>query len=226
MFRLTLAACLLAVSLAAVANPKTPNQIIDAVIERANAKIKALGWDVMKNIQNGGTQFNLQVSDSQSGSSTAKKTFNITNADMTGLGSLHRSKSGQFLNSNTVLKGSLRLTNARAKADYKLVFPGSGSAAPASTSTGSVTEKADKLFVDFEFNLDANKVPQSIKSWTVRSGRDGLEASSGLPTDGSGNIDVAGIRNSLLQVMKNTLNTNIKVQVNSAIQDWKTQASG
>ncbi|KAF2361971.1 hypothetical protein FHG87_007269 [Trinorchestia longiramus] len=221
MFRLALTACILVVAWGAVPNPKTANQILDAIIERANEKIRDVNWDDFKKIQNGETEFNLGVSSSNGDSETGED-FKITNAKMTGI-LLDRSKSAEFLENKTVLSGILKLTNTRAIADYEIQFPGSGEV-EGHTVKGTLTEKADHLFADVEIKLDENLVPQAISNFEVRSGRDELESSSGLNANWS-KVDIAGIRSSLLQLMKTVFSTNVKVKVNQAIQEWKSEAS-
>merc|ERR1711915_782835 len=69
-----------AVEVRAVANPKTPNQILDAIVERALGYVKANGWNVSKNVQDGESSLPLQVN--SDGSSSEK--FSISSASMTG----------------------------------------------------------------------------------------------------------------------------------------------
>jgi len=208
-----------ALEVRAVANPKTPNQILDAIVERALGYVKSNGWDVSKNVQDGESSMPLQVN--SDGSSSEK--FTISSASMTGLGSLTRSKSASFNADKSVLKGTVMVENARVLASYTATFAGTGEA-PANTVSGQVTERVDKLFADIEVNL-LNGVPQSIKSYSARAGHDVLEKATNLAGNDYEKIDRAGFRKSLREILTNTMNTNMKVQINKAIQDMKAAAS-
>ena len=54
-------------------------------------------------------------------------------------------------------------------------------------------------------------------SYTVRSGHDVVSASN-LDSNDMAGVHNAGFRKALRQVLENTMNTNVKVQVNQAIQ--------
>ncbi|XP_063615730.1 uncharacterized protein LOC134788881 [Penaeus indicus] len=97
----------------AVANPTTPNQILDAVLEGAIAYMDTLGWCDSKNVQNGESSLPFQVNSDGSSS----ENFSITKANVTGLCSLRRSKSASFNADQSVLTGSVVVENARANAD-------------------------------------------------------------------------------------------------------------
>merc|ERR1711915_833364 len=201
------------------ANPQTPNQILDAIIEGAQGYINSLGWDASKNVQNGESDLPLQVN--TDGSNSEK--FSITSASITGLGSITRSKSASFNADKSVLKGTVMVTGARLLASYTVTFAGTGEA-PANTVSGQVTERVDKLFADIEVNL-LNGVPQSIKSYSARAGHDVLEKATNLAGNDYEKIDRAGFRKALREILTNTMNTNMKVQINKAIQDMKAAAS-
>ncbi|XP_037800566.1 uncharacterized protein LOC119595516 [Penaeus monodon] len=83
----------------AVANPTTPNQILDAVLEGAIAYMETLGWCDSKNVQNGESNLPFQV-----------------NSDGSSSENFH------------VLTGSVVVENARANADYTVTFAGVGEA--------------------------------------------------------------------------------------------------
>merc|ERR1711915_1040052 len=114
-------------------------------------------------------------------------------------------------------------TGVRLQAAYSASFPGTGEA-PASQVSGEVTERLDKLFADIEVNLE-DLVPQSIKSYSVRSGHDVLEEATNLAGSDMESLDRAGFRKALREIMENTMATNIKVQVNKAIQDLKAASA-
>ena len=122
----------------------------------------------------------------------------------------------------SVLSGTIMLEDAEAVASYSLNFAGAGSnKVGKGWYTGSVTEKADKLFADVQINMK-DMVPQSIKSYVVRSGHEGLAAVSGLGGE-MGVINKAGMRSSLLEAMEKVMSTNIKVMFNNAIKTVKAK---
>ncbi|KAK4314837.1 hypothetical protein Pmani_013907 [Petrolisthes manimaculis] len=200
----------------AVANPTTPNQILDAIFERAVTKIRALNWHMSKRVQNGNSEIPLDVN---SGGANSAETFSISSATVSGLGSLRRSASGSFNSDKTVLRGTAVLEDATLNADYKVTFPGIGQA-PAQTVNGKVAEKVSKLFADIEVNL-LNGVPQSIRKYTVRSGHDNLDKVTNLNGNAMAPIHTAGFRKALRQILEKTMSSNMKVQINKAIQDMR-----
>lgn len=83
-----------------------------------------------------------------------------------------------------------------------------------------------KLFADIEVNIGENLTPMSIKSYTVRSGHDEV-AVTGMGSDNAMEpLHLAGFRKAMRQTLENTMSTNVKVQVNKAVQDLKAVASG
>nr|XP_027221707.1 uncharacterized protein LOC113813849 [Penaeus vannamei] len=185
----------------AVANPTTPNQILDAVLEGAIAYMEALGWCGSKNVQNGESNLPFQVNSDGSSS----ENFSITKANVTGLCSLRRSKSASFNADQSVLSGSVVVENARANADYTVTFAGVGEA-PAQTVSGQVVERVDKL---------------NIASYTARSGHDLLESASNLDGNNMKDVHSAGFRKALREILEKTMASNVKVQINKSIQDMK-----
>lgn len=125
-----------------------------------------------------------------------------------------------FLSQQTVLTGTVMIEGAKILADYTANFDGVGEA-PANRVSGQVVERVDKLFADIEVNLE-DLVPQNIKSYSVRSGHDVLEKATNLGGNGMANLDKAGFRKALREILENTMATNVKVQINKAIQDWKS----
>lgn len=86
----------------------------------------------------------------------------------------------------------------------------------------------EKLFADIEVGLatvNGELVPQNIQSYKVRYGRDEVDI------DGIGEnnlmepIHNAGFRKALREILVDTMNTNVKVQVNKAIQSIKAEHS-
>merc|ERR1712168_350465 len=201
----------------AVPNPKTPNQILDAIIEGAVEYMENIGWCSSKRVQNGESILPFDVN---SGAAESSETFSITAATVTGLCNLRRSKSASFNSDETVLTGTVVVDDARVNADYKVVFPGTGQA-PANTVTGQVVELVNKLFADIQVNL-ADLVPQNIRSYTTRSGHDGMEQATGLEGNAMEAIDMAGFRKALLEILEKTMSSNVKVQINKSIQDMKS----
>ncbi|ROT70116.1 hypothetical protein C7M84_011616 [Penaeus vannamei] len=124
----------------AVANPTTPNQILDAVLEGAIAYMEALGWCGSKNVQNGESNLPFQVNSDGSSS----ENFSITKANVTGLCSLRRSKSASFNADQSVLSGSVVVENARANADY--------------TNIASYTARSGHDLLESASNLDGNNM--------------------------------------------------------------------
>ncbi|XP_063601644.1 uncharacterized protein LOC134777714 [Penaeus indicus] len=188
----------------AVANPTTPNQILDAVLEGAIAYMETLGWCDSKNVQNGESNLPFQVNSDGSSS----ENFSITKANVTGLCSLRRSKSASFNADQSVLSGSVVVENARANADYTVTFAGVGEA-PAQTVSGQVVERVDKLFADIQINL-LNLVPQNIASYSARSGHDLLESASNLNGNDMKDVHSAGFRKALREIVEKTMSSNVK----------------
>ncbi|XP_042877712.1 uncharacterized protein LOC122256827 [Penaeus japonicus] len=201
-------------SLRAVANPTTPNQILDAVVEGANEYMRNLGWCESKNVRNGESHLPLQVDAEESSS----ETLVITKANVTGLCSLRRSKSASFSSDQSVLSGSVVVDDARANAKYTVSFPGVKQA-PAQSIDGQVVELA-KLFADIKINLEG-LVPQNIASYEARFGHDGLENVTNLAGSEMEAVHIAGIRKALREILVKVMSTNVKVQINKSIQNMK-----
>ena len=68
-------------------------------------------------------------------------------------------------------------------------------------------------------------VPQNIKSYEVRSGQDEVNISGIDNNNAMKPLHTAGFRKALRQILEDTMNTNVKVQVNKAIQSIKSEAS-
>lgn len=114
--------------------------------------------------------------------------------------------------------------NATARANYTVTFAGVGEA-PADTKSGKVVERVATLFIDVEIAL-LNLVPQNIQSFNVSTGYDKLDKLTNMDTDAMKPIHSAGIRKALRHLVESTVESNIKVQVNKAVQQWKTEATG
>ncbi|KAF2365937.1 hypothetical protein FHG87_003312 [Trinorchestia longiramus] len=203
----------------AVPNPKTPNQILDAVVERAEANIASLGWSDSKNVQNAHTDIPLEVSDNPN---TIER-LSITGARIVGFNSLRRSKSATFNADKSVLKGTVMFTDASIIADYDVVFSGVGEAKQ-DVRNGQVTERLATIFADLEMSLE-NNVPQNLLSYNVRTGNDKLDSLTNMAGSEMAIIHRAGFRKALRELVENTVATNIKVQINKAIQAWKAEAT-
>lgn len=119
----------------------------------------------------------------------------------------------------TVLRGTAVVEDATLNANYKVTFPGVGEA-PAQTVDGDVAEKVTKLFADIEINM-LDGVPQSIRTYTVRSGHDHLDKATNLDGNSMAPVHSAGFRKALRQILERTMETNVKVQINKSIQDMK-----
>lgn len=86
-------------------------------------------------------------------------------------------------------------------------------------------ETIAKLFADIVINLDSNLLPTSINSYIVRYGSDSVSA-SGISSDNAMKpLHLAGFRKALRQTLVSTMNTNIKVKINQAIQQVKAAGS-
>lgn len=121
-----------------------------------------------------------------------------------------------------MLKGSFILTDVQANATYKIAFAGKAQA-PGQNPSGEVSVTAEHLFADIEVALDKDLVPQNIRSWAVRGGQEKMVKNTGLGE--YKNLDIAGMRKSLLEVMEIIFAKNGKVQVNQAIQAMKKEAA-
>ena len=121
----------------------------------------------------------------------------------------------------TICTGTLVSRDVQVKASYTIDFAGTGEA-PAYSKSGTITETIKNLFADVEINtLDG--VPQSIRSYSARSGH-----ASVVATNEQANYKAAndyGFRESLRQQAVSTMNKNVKVVVNQAIQALKAAAA-
>merc|ERR1711970_203972 len=123
-----------------VTNPTTPNQVTDALVTCVKTNLENRGWCTSKRVQNGESAIPFDVNN---GGDSSEETFSITNAKVTGLCNIKRSKSGSFNTDKSVLTSTLAVEDMRLEADYTVTFPGSGEA-PAETRSGTVTEKVSK----------------------------------------------------------------------------------
>lgn len=119
----------------------------------------------------------------------------------------------------TLLTGTVLVEDVRLLADYTVTFAGKGEA-PAQTVSGQVTEREDKLFADITIQLK-KLVPQKIVSYKVRSGHDVLESATNLEGNKMKPLHSAGFRKAMREILERTMATNMKVQINKAIQDLK-----
>ncbi|XP_066953221.1 uncharacterized protein [Macrobrachium rosenbergii] len=196
--------------------PKTPNQVLDAIAKKAVGKMAALKWNVSMGVNDSYSVFPLQVNIP---GVTSNENFTVTNALVTGLGSLRRSKSASFNTLKTALLGTLVVDNLCATANYSLLFNSVG-AAPAQDLKGVVRECVTKLFADLQVSL-SGLVPQKLLNYTVRSGHDELESMTNLDGKGMAPIHLAGARKALRDVLEKIMNTDVKTKVNQAIVDLK-----
>ncbi|XP_064088264.1 uncharacterized protein LOC135202720 [Macrobrachium nipponense] len=196
----------------------TANQILDAIARRAVGNIREAGWGSSKNVQDGYSTIPFSV---DAGVPSSEQ-FSITGGYIKGLTSLRRSKTASFSKDKSKLSGTLVAENVCATADYTVKFNGVGEA-PAQNIKGKVTECVDKIFADLVVALD-NYVPQNILSYIVRSGHDSVSVSN-MGGNAMAKVHEAGIRKSLRQHIEKTMETNIKVKVNQAIQDMKAEGT-
>merc|ERR1711962_329722 len=191
----------------------TPNQATDALLVCVKNNLENRGWCTSKRVQNGESTIPFDVNN---GGASSSETFRITNAKVTGLCNIKRSKSATYNAAETRLTTTLVVEDMRMEADYEVTFPGTGEA-PSETRTGTVTEKVSKMFADMTLNLE-NLVPQNIKSYSTRTGHDELESVSNM----GGNMEslhVAGFRKSSRQILEDTMAKNMKVVINQAINE-------
>jgi len=196
-----------------VTNPTTPNQVTDNLLVCIKTNLETRGWCSSKRVQNGESSIPFDVNN---GGDSSGETFSITNAKVTGLCNIKRSKSASFNTDKSVLTTTLAVEDMRLEADYTVTFPGSGEA-PAETRSGTVTEKVSKMFADMELNVEDLK-PASMKSYAVRAGHDELEQVSNM----GGNMEslhMAGFRKSSRQVLEDTMAKNMKVAINQAVHE-------
>lgn len=123
----------------------------------------------------------------------------------------------------SVLKGTVRFTNATIVAKYRAQFPQTG-AANSLDRSGEVTERLATVFADVELEL-SNLVPQRILSFSVRDGADFLDELTNMEDTNMANINIQAFRKGLRQVVDNIISKNIKVQINKAVQAMKTEAA-
>ncbi|CAL4155370.1 unnamed protein product [Meganyctiphanes norvegica] len=198
-----------------VANPTTPNQVTDALLVCVKSNLAKRGWCTSKRVQNGESTIPFDVNN---GGDSSSETFGITNARVTGLCNIKRSKSASFNNDKSVLTTTLAVEDMCLEADYTVTFPGIGEA-PSETRSGVVTEKVIKMFADMQLNVQDLKA-QGIKSYSVRAGHDELEQVSNM--DGNmQSLHLAGFRKSSRQTLEDTMTKNMKVVINQAIQECK-----
>ncbi|XP_045127285.1 uncharacterized protein LOC123513890 isoform X1 [Portunus trituberculatus] len=203
-------------------NPSTGNQLLDNIVEKAVENIGNLGWNVTKKVQNGETNLPMHGDEG-----VTNENLGVIKAFITGLDSLRRSKTASFNADQTELTGTLVVEDATITGTYSAVFPGTG-AAPAQDLDGSVSETVQKLFADIVVNVaevNGVPVPQNIKSYEVRSGHDEVNISGIEENNAMMPLHTAGFRKALRQILEDTMNKNVKVQVNKAIQSIKSEAS-
>merc|ERR1719369_348533 len=196
-----------------VINTTTPNQVTDALLVCVQNNLANRDWCTSKRVQNGESTIPFDVNN---GGDSSSETFSITNAKVTGLCNIKRSKSASFNTDQSELTATLVVEDMRMEADYTVTFPGSGEA-PSETRSGTVTEKVSKMFADMTLNLQ-DLVPQNIKSYSTRTGHDELESVSNM----GGNMEslhMAGFRKSSRQVLEDTMAKNMKVVINQAINE-------
>jgi len=196
-------------------NPKTPNQVTDALLVCIKNNLEKRGWCSSKRVQNGESDIPFDVNN---GAESSSETFAISNAKVTGLCNIKRSKSASFNEDKSVLTTTLAVEDMRLEGDYTVTFPGIGEA-PADTRSGVFTEKVSKMFADMSLNVQDLK-PQSIKDYSVRPGHDELEEVTNM----EGNMQplhVAGFRKSSREILEDTMARNMKVVINQAIQQCK-----
>ncbi|KAK4319499.1 hypothetical protein Pmani_009568 [Petrolisthes manimaculis] len=199
------------------------NRALDEILAGAVEKIEGLGWDTSKRVQNGNSDIPLDVMDSGTEGTTAE-TFSITSSSITGLQTLRRSGRAALNTDETVLTGTAVVDDAIINANYKVTFPGTGQA-EAQTVEGEASERVSKLFADIEVNM-LGGVPQSIRSYTVRSGHDSLDQATNINDDNlMGPVHVAGMRKALRQILESTMDKNMKVQINQSIHAIKNAAA-
>ncbi|KAF2365935.1 hypothetical protein FHG87_003310 [Trinorchestia longiramus] len=194
------------------------NIIFDSVVQRAADNIAALGWDVSKKVQNSYTDIPLEVDDEPD---TVER-LSITDANIVGFNSLSRSKSAKLNTDESVLTGTVKFTNVSVIAKYDVTFAGVGEAKP-DVRDGQVTERLSTIFADVELKL-VDRVPQNILSYNVRTGNDKLDSLTNMEDSEMVAIQQAGFRKALRELIENTVATNIKVQINKAVQALKAEA--
>ncbi|KAK3877661.1 hypothetical protein Pcinc_017635 [Petrolisthes cinctipes] len=200
------------------------NRALDEILAGAVEKIEGLGWDTSKRVQNGNSDIPLDVVDSGT-ESTTSETFSITSSSITGLQTLRRSGRASLNTAETVLTGTAVVDDAIINANYKVTFPGTGELALPQTIEGEASERVSKLFADIEVNM-LNGVPQSILSYTVRSGHDSLDQATNIDDNNNmAQVHVAGMRKALRQILESTMNKNMKVQINQSIHAIKNAAA-
>ena len=86
------------------------------------------------------------------------------------------------------------------------------------TSSGTATETVDHLFIDVSFKLNSNNDPINIQSYTVRSGENTLKESGVESENPYVYMYLTGMKQSLRERIENTFLTNVKVQMNQAVQ--------
>ncbi|KAG7161616.1 hypothetical protein Hamer_G014183 [Homarus americanus] len=203
----------------AVPNPKTPNQILDAIAEGAVKEIIKMGWGESKRARTGFSEIPFKVNNN----SNSLEKFEISKAKIRGLASLTRSRSASFNDDQTQLKGTLMVENVCITANYCIIFAGVEEA-PSQTFNGEVTECVEKLFADLEVGL-LELVPQNIQNYIVRSGHDSLDKMTNLDGNKMAKVHIAGVRKSLRQELERTMNSNMKVMINRAINAMKKAAT-
>jgi len=104
----------------------------------------------------------------------------------------------------------------------KVDFPGKG-AVGAETASGTVTEDLVTVLCDITINIK-DKVPQSISSYSCKCNNDKLEEATGMDGKKMKEIHTNGMRGALKKIADDVMNKNVKVAINTAIQNWKNSA--
>merc|ERR1719348_2491482 len=103
-----------------VTNPTTPNQVTDNLLLCIKTNLETRGWCSSKRVQNGESTIPFDVNN---GGDSSSETFSITNAKVTGLCNIKRSKSASFNTDQSELTTTLVVEDMRMEADYTVTFP-------------------------------------------------------------------------------------------------------
>merc|ERR1712212_233872 len=93
-----------------VANPTTPNQVTDALLVCVKTNLENRGWGSSKRVQNGESEIPFDVNN---GGDSSYEPFGITDARVTGLCNIKRSKTASFNNDESVLTTTLVVEDMR-----------------------------------------------------------------------------------------------------------------
>merc|ERR1739838_72581 len=191
-----------------VINPTTPNQVTDALIACVKTNLKNRDWCSSKHVKKGAPEIPVFKKRENS-----IETFSITNARITGLCNINRSKSASFNSTKTVLTATLVVEDVHLEANYTITIPGIENTS-SEIHEGVIIEQMF-FFADMELNVQDLK-PQSVKSYSVRAGHDKQKKEGNIMP-----LLMAGFKKSSRQILEDTIAKDMRGVIKQDIHKCK-----